>query len=82
MVKMNRWLVLLALPLLGAACARGGEGDAGAALTDTTSATGLSTDTAAPAPVATPAVAPAEMDSAAAAHTADTTVQADSAAHP
>ena len=82
MVKMNRWLVVLALPLLGAACAQGGEDDAGAALVDTTSATGLSTDTAAPAPVATPAVAPAETDSATAVHTADTTALVDSAAHP
>lgn len=82
----NRWLALTALTILSAACARGGEGDAGAALNDTTSSAPLTGDTAVGATVTGMEMA----DSAAMGHDGhmmDSTAQGaattgDSAAHP
>lgn len=85
----NHWVALTALTLLAGACARGGEGDAGAALMDTTANSAeLTGDTtvAAPAPAAVDG-APA-ADSAATGPTMDSTTapaadaHGDSAAHP
>jgi hypothetical protein len=84
----NRLLPLMVLALMTAACARGGEQDAGDALTDTTSAVNLTGDTTAvPAPVETPAAPAATTDSAAVDEHAghdmtDSTTHVDSAAHP
>jgi hypothetical protein len=82
----NRWIALIALPMLAAGCARGGESDADAALTDTTSGATLTGDTtlATTPPVATDSAAMDStmgMDSAAHAQM-DSTATVDSAAHP
>jgi hypothetical protein len=79
----NRWIALMALPLL-VGCARGSH-DEGAALQDTTNAASMTGDTTMattpPAPVTTDSTAgdSMHMDSAAA---MDSTAHADSAAHP
>lgn len=90
---MNRWIAITAVTLLTGACARGGEGDADAALVDSTAQSAeLIGDTTAvapapleSAPVVDSAAAPAEpaMDSAAApAATEAHDGHGDSAAHP
>ena len=43
---MKRWPVLIAITLLTAACARGGEDNEGAALTDTANSASITGDTA------------------------------------
>jgi hypothetical protein len=81
-----RLIALLALPLMAAGCARGGESDAGAALTDTTSGATLTGDTtlATTPPVTTTDSAAGDtlmgMDSAA--HAQMDSTSGDSAAHP
>jgi hypothetical protein len=90
----NRWIALIAMPLLAAACARGGEGDADAALVDTANSATILGDTTAnaispmnssnadttvaPAPVAEPA---APADSTAAQPADEHAAHGDSAAH-
>jgi hypothetical protein len=83
----NHWIALIALPLLAAGCARGGEGDEGAALTDTTGSATLTGDTTMattpPVPVTTDSTAADSMGMDSAAHAnMDTTAPGDSAAHP
>lgn len=85
-MKMTRWIALLALPL-AAACARGGEADADAALMDTTGSATITGDTVAPATVPlapmTPDSAAAPAPAAAPADSAQPAAEAhgDSAAH-
>jgi len=86
----NRWIALIAMSVLATGCARGGEGDEGAALTDTASSATIVGDTSGISPMTTTAPAPAAPVAAPAtdsapAETTDSTaapaVHADSAAH-
>jgi hypothetical protein len=84
----NRWIALVALPLLAAGCARGGEGDEGAALNDTANSATLTGDTTtavtppAGMPMDSTSAAGMQMDSAQHAQMMDSTMHSDSAAHP
>jgi hypothetical protein len=82
MIMKNRLIALIVLPL-AAACARGGEGDEGAALNDTTPSAPLAADTTmATTPPVVDSSAAMPMDSAAHAQMGTDSTAADSAAHP